>query len=309
MIKFFLLSLIFVLIINGQEANDSKMEIADDKLNSIMEFLSDKVEIKTLGNTKSNRRKNVEVELNNLDEDYLDKICPADFGMYADFDSNCKMYYVCNRPKRMITVKKCPKATVFDNHLKKCSKNGNCIKISQLEDELYQADDIQTDNHDSFNEEPSPTTTKTTTTTTKPQSTKQRAQAKDFTTPPLKVLGATTKKNSVFQFTTTHPTPVFTMKLILTPVEQQCLDEFRTNMLVFHNQLRVKIHDSPRVDEDSGLDFYAQQHAQMLALTNEFKNSENRVDVGENLYVELSPEAISLDFCRREFILFCLIIK
>jgi len=288
-----LVLLILFLNANGQKVNESQRELADHKLNTIMEFLSDKVEIKTL--SKNKRRKNIEVELNNLDEEYLDKICPSDCGMYADFDSDCKMYYVCNRARRMITVKKCPKSTVFDNNLKKCTKNGNCIKISQLEDELYNADDFQMDEHEE--------STTTTTTTPKPQP--QRAQSNK----PVKVLGAATKKNSVFQFTTTNPTPLFTMKLTLTPVEQQCLDEFRTNMLLFHNQLRVKIHDSPRVDEDSGLDFYAQQHAQMLALTNDFKKSENGADVGENLYVELSPETISVDFCRREFILAFLILK
>ena len=78
---------------------------------------------------------------------------------------------------------------------------------------------------------------------------------------------------------------------------QKCLDEFRKVSLDYHNELRKK-HNSSILLHDNEIEMTAQNHANLLAKTNDFVHSENRGNVGENLFAKYSTEELSLDVCK-----------
>jgi glioma pathogenesis-related protein 2 len=78
---------------------------------------------------------------------------------------------------------------------------------------------------------------------------------------------------------------------------QKCLDEFRKVTLDYHNELRKK-HNSSILLHDNEIEMTAQNHANSLAKTNDFVHSENRGNVGENLFAKYSTEELSLDVCK-----------
>jgi len=82
---------------------------------------------------------------------------------------------------------------------------------------------------------------------------------------------------------------------------QKCLEEFRKTSLEKHNEFRKK-HNAPSLLRDSFIEESAQNYANELAITNDLVYSENRDNIGENLFAKDSngnlDEELTLDFCK-----------
>ena len=76
-----------------------------------------------------------------------------------------------------------------------------------------------------------------------------------------------------------------------------CLDEFRKASLDKHNELRKK-HNALSLLHDNKIDITAQKYANVLANTNNFVHSENRGNIGENLYAKFSTDDMTLEDCK-----------
>lgn len=80
-------------------------------------------------------------------------------------------------------------------------------------------------------------------------------------------------------------------------LSEKCLEEFRKVSLEKHNEFRKK-HNVPALLRDSIIEATAQNHANELAKTNEFVYSENRGNIGENLFAQDLDEELTLDDCK-----------
>jgi hypothetical protein len=76
-----------------------------------------------------------DVKLSNLPDHFLDRVCLRNYGIYPDYESNCRKYYECHRPEKFVILRNCLHGQAFDFITQSCEEEtkASCLMTSEIE--------------------------------------------------------------------------------------------------------------------------------------------------------------------------------